>query len=426
VTSEATKIILQQVAVENRREKIEAERSRRKRRRLNRLRHSVDSIPFKIALLLIFLVFASMAGIMTFEISRNDDFTGLWDSFWYSIVTVTTVGYGDLTPVTVGGRIVGLLLMGMGVVLVAAVTGQIASFLVDQQMKRREGLLSLNKIENHFIVCGWRKELDKVVEGVLAVNSDLDPTGIVLINSVGSEKMQGLLANPAFKGINYIHGDYIEEETLNRANIKKARRIMLLADQSQNYSQQEIDSRTVMGVLTIEALSKRVYVCAELLDEKFEKYLRLANCDEIILTREYSKLILANASSASGVSHIVTDLLSTTARGGLKTKEFPEQYVGKSFGELADYFSNTYGAIAIGLLENTGNFYQRKKEALNEAQMTPDISTLVDNLKVVKKLVPNRSVLNPGRAYRVKKNSRIIVVEISQETEPETVIEASV
>ena len=51
-------------------------------------------------------------------------------------------------------------------------------------------------------------------------------------------------------------------------------------------------------------------------------------------------------------------------------------------------------AILIGLLENTGNFYARKKEALNEAQKTADISRLVGNLQTVKELKANTPVLN--------------------------------
>jgi voltage-gated potassium channel len=409
--------LLHQAAEKDRWEMTAAQKSRRQRKRIYFFRHSIDSVPFKVALFLLFLIFTSMAGILTFELSKNDAFANAWDAFWYAVVTVTTVGYGDKTPITVGGRIVGLLLMGMGVVLVAAITGQIASFLVDQQMKRREGLISLKKIENHFIICGWRKELEKVIEGILLVNPDLDPTGIVLINTIGPDTMQPILGNPAFKGINYIKGDYIEEDTLKRANIKEARRIMLLADQSQDYSLQEVDSRTVMAVLTIESISRRIYVCAELLDGKFEKYLRLANCDEIILSREYSKLIIANASSASGMSHIVSDLLATGSQGGLKSKEIPSDFYGKQFGELCDFYRDHFGSIVIGLMENTGNFYARKREALSEAQMTPDISKLVTNLQAVKALVPNRSVLNPGKEYVIKKNSRAIMVELSAEKE---------
>lgn len=411
--STETRDLLLRAVEKERQEKESAVRRRQQRRRMNFLRNSIDSIAFKVALFLVFLIFTSMAGILTFELSKNDAFANAWDAFWYAIVTVTTVGYGDKTPITVGGRIVGLLLMGMGVVVVAAVTGQIASFLVDQQMKRREGLISLKNIQNHFIICGWRQELDKVIEGILLVNPDLDPTGIVLINTISSDKMQSILGNPSFKGINYIRGDYIEEDTLKRANIKAARRIMLLADQSQDFSLQEVDSRTVMAVLTIESISRKIYVCAELLDGKFEKYLRLANCDEIILSREYSKLIIANASSASGMSHIVSDLLAAGHRGGLKSKEIPVDFYGKSFGELCDFYRDHFGSIVIGLMENTGNFYARKREALSEAQMTPDISKLVTNLQAVKQLVPNKSVLNPGKEYVIKKNSRAIMVDLA-------------
>jgi len=392
--------------------KQQADRIRRKTRFSNWLLGLVSSIKTRVALFLILLITASMGGIIVFERDINSGFQNLWDTFWYSIVTITTVGYGDKTPITFGGKIVGLLLMGMGVIVMAAVTGQIASFLVEQQMRRREGLLKLKNLQNHFIICGWRRELDRVIEGILSVNPQYSVGDLVLINNVGHEAMQPVLQHPSFQGIQYINGDYIEEETLRRANIHKAARVIILADFAQNYSQQEVDSRTVMAVLTIESLTKQVYVAAELLDDKFEKYLKLANCDEIILSREYSKMILANASSASGVSHVLQDLLSPRHGQGLEIRAIPEWLIDGPFGKLIDFYNATYGSICIGLLENTGNFYQRKREALNDAQMTPDISKLVDNLRTVKELVPNKPVINPGREYTVLKNSKAIVIEL--------------
>jgi len=396
-----------------RKRKRDIRKAGRKTHRYNRLTRMLSAVETRVALFLLFLVIVSMIGIISFEDGLNSSFENLWDTFWYSIVTITTVGYGDKTPITVGGKIVGLVLMGMGVIVMAAVTGQIASFLVEQQMRRREGLLKLKNLQNHFIMCGWRRELDRVIEGILAVNPEYQVEDIVLINNVGHEAMQPIINNPQFNGIQYINGDYIEEETLRRANIHRAGRVMILADFAQNYSQQEVDSRTVMAVLTIESLTKQVYVAAELLDDKFEKYLKLANCDEIILSREYSKMILANASSASGVSHVLLDLLSPKHGQGLESRKIPEWLIGEPFGRVCDYFNASYGSICIGLLENTGNFYTRKKEALNEAQMTPDISKLVENLKTVKQLIPNNPVINPGRDYTVRKNSKAIVIELS-------------
>jgi voltage-gated potassium channel len=402
---------MRRATIAERKESSSAERARSFRRIQNRLETITSSVGFRIGIFLVVLITISMFGIMLFEPGANEQFESIWDSFWYSVVTVTTVGYGDKSPITTGGKLVGLVLMGLGVVVLAAITGQIASFFVELQLRRREGLVSLKNVKNHFIICGWRRELEKVLDGILSVNPGIDVSDLVLVNHVDKEQLQPIFNNPRYAKIKYLNGDFIQSDVLQKASIETASRVMVLADFSADYSMQEVDSRTVMTVLTIESLNRQVYVVAELLDPKFEKFLKLANCDEIILSREYSKLIIANASSASGVSHVIGDLLSTDDGQGLRSRDIPVEFYGRNFGDLFDHLNQQYGDITIGLLENTGNFYQRKREALSEAQMTPDISRLVENLKTVKQLVPNNSVLNPGRDYQIKSHSRAIVVE---------------
>lgn len=53
-----------------------------------------------------------------------------WDSFWYSVVTITTVGYGDRYPITIGGRITGMFIMFMGVGIIGALASILSSLLV--------------------------------------------------------------------------------------------------------------------------------------------------------------------------------------------------------------------------------------------------------------------------------------------------------
>ena len=69
--------------------------------------------------------------VLQFE-SKNPDAniqTG-WDSFWYSVVTITTVGYGDRYPITVGGRITAMFIMFMGVGIIGALASILSSVLV--------------------------------------------------------------------------------------------------------------------------------------------------------------------------------------------------------------------------------------------------------------------------------------------------------
>jgi voltage-gated potassium channel len=85
--------------------------------------------------------------------------------------------------------------------------------------------------------------------------------------------------------------------------------------------------------------------------------------------------------------------------------------VGDSFDSLSKYFTETENTILIGILENTGNIFQRKREALQEAQKTPDISRLVSNLQSVKELRGNLPVFNPGPEYELKSYSRAILIQ---------------
>jgi len=83
-----------------------------------------------ILMTMIVLTIASVL-VLQFE-SKNPDAniqTG-WDSFWYSVVTITTVGYGDRYPITIAGRITAMFIMFMGVGIIGALASILSSILV--------------------------------------------------------------------------------------------------------------------------------------------------------------------------------------------------------------------------------------------------------------------------------------------------------
>jgi voltage-gated potassium channel len=73
------------------------------------------------------------------EYAAETEFKTLWDGVWWAVVTVTTVGYGDLAPKTVGGRVIGMVLMFVGIAFLSLLTAAIASrFVKEERSEERE------------------------------------------------------------------------------------------------------------------------------------------------------------------------------------------------------------------------------------------------------------------------------------------------
>ena len=364
------------------------------------------------------LVIASLITILIFTVlmliiflseqKTNSAINTLFDAIWYTLVTITTVGYGDITPRSILGRTSAMILLLAGVALFGALSGKFASFLFDRQQKKDRGLLKMNKIKNHFLICGWKPNFERILEGILLANPEIPPEKIILLNNSSQNEMEKIKADSRFKNINYIHGDFTDEDTLLKSQIKTAERTLILADNSENFSSLETDSRTVLAVITIKNLNPKIYCVAEIIDSKFEKHLSLAHCDEIILSADYGQNLLIQASSGKGMSHILRELISEESDSGILICDIPQKFVGNNYGEFR--LSLKTSDILIGLLENTGNFYSRRKEALAEAQKNPDVEAVVNNLKKVKSLKSNLPVFAPKDDYIIPKNAKAIFI----------------
>lgn len=85
------------------------------------------------------LIYFSAVGIYYFENeAQPEHFSSIFDSLWWSIITLTTVGYGDVYPITVGGRIFTFFMLMIGLGIVAIPTGIISSALTKSIEKKEE------------------------------------------------------------------------------------------------------------------------------------------------------------------------------------------------------------------------------------------------------------------------------------------------
>lgn len=379
------------------------------KKKFSSLFHNDNAI---LALVIMLIAIGSSYLVLKIEYhGGNTLFHSFWDAIWWFFVTIFTVGYGDRYPITPWGRLIGILVMFLGIGLLSITTGRIASFLVERNLQRKKGLAVLKKLKDHIIICGWKGELHEIIKRFFSIQ-EVEGVSLVLINTAHQDEMEPLMAEFEQHDLRFINGDYMDENTLIRAGVKTASRILLLHESKKNQSPVLEDPKIVMAVMTIKRLNPRIYVVAEIEDEKFFPYLKQNNCDEIVFAKDLLCSCFANSLVYDGFPNILNQM----AEIGIQVGEMPGDWIGKKFGELLLlYQQQNEKGLLIGVLENTGNFYQRKSEAIQDAQKTPNISRLVENLKKVKVLTSNLPIFNPGVDYIIPKGSKLIILKGNKE-----------
>jgi voltage-gated potassium channel len=333
----------------------------------------------------------------------------IFDALWWSCVTVTTVGYGDISPKTPLGRVVGLLVMFSGVVVMSLITAIIASILVERKIREEKGLESIT-LTNHIVICGWNEHVADIL-AMIKQNRDA-PKSVVLINDLEDEQINEIkFKNQGDLEIHFIKGDFVNESVLERANIPQASSVILLTDVAGKRDRAKADERVILATLTIKHLSDKVRVTAELMDRENESHLRRARADEIIVRGQYCGFFLASSAISPGMSSLVEGLLSNENHKILKIK-IPARFTGHTFREVYDYMRNDHKSILLGIisvskgmsfddllsedLSSIDLFIKRKFE-----EAGADLSASLDQFNVH---------INPPDTYRILENDYAVII----------------
>ena len=297
------------------------------------------------------VVVAIMGAVLVYFAEwHRDNINSFWDAVWYSVVTMTTVGYGDIVPRTVLGRIAGMFVMLAGISVISLLTATISSIFVEQRIMENQGLRQI-KLKGHTIICGWNQRLDSLLE-TLENGAGERREGIVLVNEMAPERMEEALSGYSNLNLKYVYGDYTKEPTLTRANLKEARAVIILPDMS--LSSVPRDDKTLPAALAVKSLRRDVKVYAHITDKENLTHLRRAGVDDVIVSDEYVGYLLASEVTSPGISQAVATLLNAETGTRLQRVKVPVELVGKRFAEMQEYFKTRRNSIAIGLVAEEG------------------------------------------------------------------------
>ncbi len=214
------------------------------------------------ALLVLFIITVGVIGYMLI-----DDYNFI-SALYMTVITVSTVGFGEVEPLSDGGKLFtsGLILSSLVVLgyFVSVLTqnlfhSQLSFFYAGNNKIRR-----IHKMENHVIVVGYGRNGKQVVEELTSMGADVivvDESHEIVINNMGSP-------------VRFIEGDATDDEVLIKANIKTAKSLI---------STLPNDADNLFVVLTARSLKHDLKIISRASSDSTEKKLRMAGVDSVVM-----------------------------------------------------------------------------------------------------------------------------------------------
>ena len=233
-----------------------------------------------------------------------------FDSFYMTVITITTVGYGEVQNLSEAGRFftVVLIIVGMGIIIY--IVGMFAEAMVDLQLRKMLGRRKLDqqikKIKDHYIICGFGR-IGKVISKELASKRI---SMLVIDNNPDSREILEL------EGIPYIIDDATSEDVLLEAGIERSRGLISVVAS---------DSDNLFITLTARGLNHSAFIIARADEEKSEKKLMRAGADKVFLPY----IIGGHKMAQSITKPAVTDFLEFTVHNRDMGLEMEEVKVSK-------------------------------------------------------------------------------------------------
>lgn len=266
------------------------------------------------------------------EGSTHDGLSSPTDGMWWALVTLTTVGYGDISPETTLGRVIGGTLMIMGMFVLALFAGIVGHALLNAVLSISQEQFRMSGYINHIVICGYDPG-SRMLLSVLDQDPSTHNTDIVIF--APTERPQDIPTH-----FIWLQGDPTKESELHKARITYASSVIIVG--ARDRSPQIADATTILTTFTIRSFIERqrenahrsspLYIATEILDAENVDHARAAGANEVIETTWVGFSLLAHAVAEPGTAEIMSRIAAAGSQN---------LYVGRSFLTEPRSFSST-------------------------------------------------------------------------------------
>jgi voltage-gated potassium channel len=299
----------------------------------------------------LFLGTTFLGGLLFFGVESrvNPDMQTLGDALWWAIVTLTTVGFGDIAPVTPVGRGVGAVLMVAGMFNLALFAGIVGHTLLRTVLSLQEEQFMITNDIDHIVVCGYDSGARVLLDALLAELGTEAPNVTVFASTERATDVP-----PQFR---WVRGDPAKEAELDKVRMTHARAVLVVGARDQPV--ELADAQTILTTFTIRSyLRKRaithqrrrpLYVGCEIFDPENVEHARTAGADEVIETNRLGFTILAHAARVHGTADLLSAVASPGAQSVFVSRPPSDIALPRSFGEVCSAVQASTGALVIGI-----------------------------------------------------------------------------
>ncbi len=304
---------------------------------------------FTLGLLFFIAVVFGSTIIFIFEgAGVNENIHTYFDAVYWSVITITTVGFGDISPVSTPGRIATLFLVVGGMAVIAFFTSIVTTALQEklQMIKEEKSVGEANAMRDFIVVCGFGR-----VGKVLA--EQLDSVGEKFIVVDNDDKQ---FQDSKFLNYTTVKGDASSVSLLESLGVEDKVKAVIALSSS--------DSTNLAIILTARSLSAKVNIIARANNTQIEKKMYLAGANKVILTNDITALVASEYVGQPVAFDAIDDILLNDKHAVMEEVEILENsmFVGEALEKLNfDDFNLTLIGIVSKDEEDSFTFNPDKK-----------------------------------------------------------------